>query len=395
MSLIEHLDELRVRLIRFLVVFFLCLLATYGLRKEILDVIRAPVEEPLQRYAAAAKAPKVIDGRPQIADLDDYQCSCTRNPRSATLSPPTPSPAPPEQLTPEFPLASSPPVTVKSQLELIQEPEQWKLWGEQLYKDFLAFYYSSTGRPEKAAEIFHGETQAGQPPEAESYYEDTETLVLELNCRCVAEKAKSNEGAMVYIGLPELFFAQMKVAIYSAIFLSFPYLLVQLWGFVGPALYKDEKKVFWGFGISTFVFFLGGASFGYFVVFPFGFDFFLSLSQPGEIMPNLSIGEYLDFTVKLFLAFGLIFELPVAVFILARLGILTPQLMISQARPALVVITVLSAVLTPPDPFTMLLMAGPLTLLYLLSIGVCFVAVNRKKAAMRAQGLNPEEFEDL
>jgi len=182
------------------------------------------------------------------------------------------------------------------------------------------------------------------------------------------------------------------VSMYAALFLSFPFLMIEIWGFAGPALYKDEKLVFWGFGLSTFVFFTGGALFGYFVVFPYGFDFFLSLSQPGEIMPSLAIGEYLDFTIKLFLAFGLIFELPVAVFILARLGIITPMMMVQNSRVALVVVMIVSAVLTPPDPFTMFLMAGPLIVLYIISIGVCFIGLNKKKATLRAQGINPEEL---
>ena len=168
---------------------------------------------------------------------------------------------------------------------------------------------------------------------------------------------------MVYIGLPELFFAQMKVAIFAGIFLSLPYLLIELWGFVGPALYKGERKVFWIFAIFSYFFFVGGALFGYFVVFPYGFDFFLSLTQLGEIMPSLSIGQYLSFAIKLLIAFGFIFELPLATFILARLGIITPELMVKQARIAILVVFVAAAMLTPPDPFTMMLMAGPLILL--------------------------------
>ena len=109
-------------------------------------------------------------------------------------------------------------------------------------------------------------------------------------------------------------------------------------------------------------------------------------------MPSLAIGEYLDFTIKLFLAFGLIFELPVAVFILARLGIITPMMMVQNSRVALVVVMIVSAVLTPPDPFTMFLMAGPLIVLYIISIGVCFIGLNKKKATLRAQGINPEEL---
>ena len=108
-------------------------------------------------------------------------------------------------------------------------------------------------------------------------------------------------------------------------------------------------------------------------------------------MPSLSIGEFLSLAIKLLLAFGFIFEMPLATFILARLGILTPGIMVRQARVALLIVFVLSAVLTPPDPFTMMLMAGPLILLYLLSIGVCFVGLNKQKAAQRAQGIEIDD----
>jgi len=105
----------------------------------------------------------------------------------------------------------------------------------------------------------------------------------------------------------------------------------------------------------------------------------------------LSIGEFLSLAIKLLLAFGFIFEMPLATFILARLGILTPGIMIRQARIALLIVFILSAVLTPPDPFTMMLMAGPLILLYLLSIGVCFVGLNKQKAAQRAKGIELDD----
>jgi len=393
MPLISHLDELRVRLLRYMVVLFVILLATYGLRKEILDLIRAPVEGPLQKYSQKAQQ-KQTKQPGAFADLDDYSCSCSRSATESQRSPVTRADHGVKEVRADFPAAVVPSLTLEEKAAALKEnsPSDWGVFIQESFRDFRVFYYSMIGKEQKAAKLLH----EGSQPEAvtQQHYPPKEAGILELNCRCTLDRSQAKEGSMVYLGLPELFFAQMKVAIYSAVFLSFPYLLIELWGFIGPALYKDEKFVYWGFGVSTLVFFTGGASFGYFVVFPFGFDFFLSLTQPGEIMPSLSIGNYLDFTIKLFLAFGLIFELPVAVFILSRLGIITPKLMITQARPAMVIILILSAVLTPPDPFTMMLMAAPLAGLYLFSILVCFFGLNKKKAALRAQGINPEEFND-
>ncbi len=392
MSLMAHLEELRIRVLRFAVVFFVCLLGAYAFRQEILNLIKAPVEEPLARYSHSQSAPAMPGQAEGLLDLDQYHCSCTRSPKAELLTAPAFATESTQGVTPTFPLAEVPHQEVPTSIESLSEllTRKFNEAVDSGVKDFRAFYYSSIGNNQKAAEIYQGEAAPLDPPQS---YKDSDADILELSCRCTKEGAKP-AATMVYIGLPELFFAQMQVSVYAALFLSFPFLLLELWGFVGPALYQDEKIVFWGFGISTFVFFIGGALFGYFVVFPYGFDFFLSLTQPGEIMPSLAIGEYLDFTVKLFLAFGLIFELPVVVFILARLGVLTPKMMIVHGRAAVVIIFIVSAVLTPPDPFTMILMAAPLLVLYLFSIFVCFIGLNKKKATLRSQGINPEEFDE-
>ena len=158
-----------------------------------------------------------------------------------------------------------------------------------------------------------------------------------------------------------------------------------------PGLYKKERKVFWAFVPATFLFFIGGASFGYFIVFPFGFEFFLSLTQPGEIVPFLSIGQYVSFAVKLLFAFGIVFEFPLIILFLSRLGLITPKFMLKNLKYAIIFIFICAAILTPPDPFTMLLMAVPLILLYLFSIVVCFLVFNRRLANLRKQELQSEQ----
>ena len=236
----------------------------------------------------------------------------------------------------------------------------------------------------------------GQRSQAEDFKPDhfscdcEETSVAEdggqvrLSCVCTrlanaTATARSGSSELVFLGLTELFFTQLKAAFFFALFLAFPYLMIQVWGFVGPALYKKEKKVFWWFAVSSYFCFIGGALFGYFIVFPFGFDFFLSLSQPGEIMPNLAIGEYFAFSLKLLFAFGIVFELPVITLVLSRLGLLTARWMIVNSKYAVLAIFALSAILTPPDPFTMMLMAVPLCSLYVLSVFICFLGQRRDK----------------
>ena len=120
--------------------------------------------------------------------------------------------------------------------------------------------------------------------------------------------------------------------------------------------------------------------------FPYGFEFFLSLSQPNEILPSLSVGQYVGFALKLLFAFGIVFELPLIILILSRLGIVTPKFLINNTKYAVVAAFIFGAILTPPDPFTMMLMAIPLIMLYLLSIVLCYITYSRKKAKLRKQG---------
>lgn len=375
MSMIEHLEELRGRLLRFLGVLLLAVLVTYAYRKEILDLVKKPVEEPLKKYTAvqqqAIPKAQTENGFPS---LGNYDCSC--KPVMESVSPKRK-------------------VMKTEGDQSIQEPTQnqddsFLTRISSIFSDFFLYTQVLLGKNPSPIPGSSVQPVKSQP------LASTETMpeTIRLNCQCsLSAQALQSQGAnMVFIDLPELFFAQMKVAIFAGFFLAFPWFLMEIWGFVGPALYRGEKKVFWVFAISSFFFFIGGALFGYFVVFPFGFDFFLSLTQPGEITPSLSIGEYLGFASKLLMAFGLIFEMPLVVFILARVGILSPGAMIRKARFAILIIFILSAMLTPPDPYTMMLMSGPLLMLYILSIGVCFMAFNKNLAAQRAQGIHIENF---
>ena len=156
---------------------------------------------------------------------------------------------------------------------------------------------------------------------------------IKLDCSCVpATEVKKKETPLVFIGLPEVFFSELKIAFFLALFFAFPYWIVEIWAFVLPGLYRKERKVFWAFVPATFLFFIGGASFGYFIVFPLGFEFFLSLTQPGEIVPFLSIGQYVSFAVKLLFAFGIVFEFPLIVLFLSRMGLLTPKFMLKNLK---------------------------------------------------------------
>ena len=178
---------------------------------------------------------------------------------------------------------------------------------------------------------------------------------------------------LVFLELTEPFFTYLRIGLYAALFLSFPYLLGQTWLFVRPALYSKERKAVWPFILLSYPLFVGGGLFGYFIVIPLGYDFFLGFENKFTL-PTLSMASYLSLTIHLLFAFGLVFELPTVSFILTRLGIINATWLRKNRKYSLVVIFIGAAVLTPPDVFTQTLMAGPLIVLYEISILVSQMA---------------------
>lgn len=172
---------------------------------------------------------------------------------------------------------------------------------------------------------------------------------------------------LIYTNLPEAFFTFLKAAFISGIMLASPVLLYQFWMFVAPGLYDREKRLVMPILMLSVFFFVGGALFGYFVVFPFGFKFFLSFASE-TIRPLPSMKEYLGFSSKLLLAFGLIFEMPLVITFLARLGIVTVAFLKRFRKYAMLLAFVVGALLTPPDVVTQVFMALPIVLLYEIGI---------------------------
>jgi sec-independent protein translocase protein TatC len=172
---------------------------------------------------------------------------------------------------------------------------------------------------------------------------------------------------LIFTGLPEAFFTYLKAAFLSGIFLAVPYITYEFWMFISPGLYHKEKRVLIPVILLSSLFFLGGAFFGYFVVFPYGFTFFLSFSSESlQALPSMS--EYLSFSSKLLIAFGLVFELPLVLTSLARLGVVTVPFLKKNRKYALLIFFAGAAILTPPDVVTQIMMAFPLMLLYEVSI---------------------------
>lgn len=180
-------------------------------------------------------------------------------------------------------------------------------------------------------------------------------------------KVMKNGEKIIYTGLPEAFFTFLKVSLLTGIMLASPVIIYQFWMFVAPGLYKKERRLLVPIILLSTIFFVGGSLFGYFVVFPFGFKFFLGFSS-GNIQALPSMKEYLGFASKLLLAFGLVFELPLVITFLARLGLVTVPFLKKSRKYAILIFFTGAAILTPPDVVTQIFMALPLMLLYEVSI---------------------------
>ncbi len=182
---------------------------------------------------------------------------------------------------------------------------------------------------------------------------------------------------MIYTGMPEAFFIYMKIAFFASLFLTSPYILYQIWKFISPGLYPGEKKYVLPFVLSSTFLFTGGVLFGYFLVLPPAFAFFVSFSTD-FLKPMFSFKEYLSLTLKFLLGFGVSFELPVFIFFMTKIGIVNPRMLAKQRRYAILLIFIAAAVLTPsPDAITQILMALPLMVLYEIGIVVSKLAVKK------------------
>jgi len=184
-----------------------------------------------------------------------------------------------------------------------------------------------------------------------------------------------------YVGL------YINLGLYLGIVIAMPWVLYQIWLFVAPGLYRHERRATLGFILSAMILFLCGIVVGYFVLLPLVLTKVIGFSKGGPISPWIDVNEYFNLILVVLVGLGVIFEMPVLVFILSIFNIVTPKFLLKNFRYAMLLITVLAAIVTPsPDATTMLIFMAPLVVLYFVSVLVSYFVVRRKKAASAEAG---------
>ena len=201
-------------------------------------------------------------------------------------------------------------------------------------------------------------------------------------------KVMPENSYMIFTSLPEAFFTYLKISFFAGLFLASPYILYQIWKFISPGLYSKEKKYVVPFVITSTALFIGGACFAYFLVLTPAYKFFVDFSTD-FFRPMLTLREYLSLTLKLMLAFGIVFEIPVFLFFMTKIGLVSSKTLSKKRKYAILIIFIAAALLTPtPDAFTQVMMAIPMMILY--EVGILVSKWGERNKAKSA-GEEPNE----
>ena len=229
------------------------------------------------------------------------------------------------------------------------------------------------------------------------FAQDLYNVLVDPLAEILLESGLQSDPRLIYTDLTEVFFTHVKVAFFFGAFISCPIFLSQLWLFVAPGLYRNEKHAFAPFLVATPVLFFIGGALVYFVIMPLAWQFFLSFQQAGgegtlPIELEAKVNEYLSLVMTLIFAFGLCFQLPVIMTLLARTGLATSQGMAAKRKYAIVGVFIVAAIFTPPDPISQISLAIPIVLLYEVSIQMAKLVEKKRREQEAAE--EAEAFSD-
>lgn len=182
---------------------------------------------------------------------------------------------------------------------------------------------------------------------------------------------------LIFYAPAEAFMARVKISLVLGLLISYPIILFRIWSFVSPALFEKERKKVWPFVVTASLLFYVGVVFAYLILIPIALGFLIGFGTD-NLTPMISVTSYFAFVARLCLVFGIVFQLPIIVFVLSMIGVVTPRFLLKQWRWAVLIIFVCAAILTPPDPASQVLMALPIVLLYIGSVLVAHVTIQRR-----------------
>jgi sec-independent protein translocase protein TatC len=314
MSFLEHLDELRVRLFRIVLILLLAVIVCWNFVDPLWTVLELPA-------------------RRMLAEAQEKSLSLTQRAEQLTLE-----------------IKELPPLPD----ELKDDPKFEKFRG--YVNDHL--------------------TGAGK---------ELEERIRDI---LVAKDAKLMQTA-----IGEAFFLKVKISFLAGLILGFPLLAFQVWAFVAPGLYRRERRLALPFIFFATLFFVGGCLFGYFVAVPFAGSFLMSFGT--EFVQLITINKYMDFLLAMMLGLGVVFEIPMVIFLLAKVGIATPRWLLKNFRYAVLVIVIVAAIITPTgDPVNLAIFSIPMILLYLLGIAVAAIWGSKRKEEGEEEELEDEDLEE-
>jgi sec-independent protein translocase protein TatC len=334
MSFLDHLDELRSRLVRIAGFVMVAFIVCWFFSNHIYDFLQVPVQKAMLeaklQYAPQGGTAE-LDNINDLPEGAEFDISLTKDAKvTGTVN---------GSKTGDMLLPAFVTVTVKTQrnangvMEVVTV-KPWLINGQIIKEGYII------------------------PP---ALYD-------------ASNKDYGKENQLVVGTVQGAFNLYIKVAFYAAIFFGVPFILVQAWGFIAPGLYPHEKKYAVPFIIMASVFFILGCAFAYYIAFPRAANFLLGVAAQGNIRPLVTVDEYFDLILTITLGLGAVFEIPTVTFFLARLGLVSYKLLLKVWRFAIVVIFIIAAILSPTtDVPNLLVFAAPMMLLYFLSVGIAYV----------------------